>query len=52
MEDINQKSLLMLLRDIETKQDGKLVLVTAISPTPAGGKIDYFHWIGTSIEQN
>ena len=31
---------LSLLSDLESKADGKLVLVTAINPTPAAEKID------------
>lgn len=42
-----------LIRRMEDKQAGKLVLVTAITPTPAGeGKFDYYRRTGPGPGQN
>ena len=37
---------------LKDKSDGKLVLVTAINPTPAGGKDHRYCWLGTSHAEN
>ena len=42
-----------LIRRMEGEKPGKLVLVTAITPTPAGeGKVHHHCWLGSRLAQN